>query len=115
MNIAALLEKTADVLEKSAAYLEGIESHRAASARAVVVKKASDLAGKISDTVGDPVSEELIEELAKASPEVQELLGRLAGGGDNVESLGGPQEETKTASIDDVSSADTRFLDWVQS
>lgn len=114
MSIAALLEQTADVLEKSAAYLETIESNRIATDKAVITKKASKLAEQISDAVGEPVDEELIEELAKASPEVQGLLGRLAGG-DNVESLGGPQEEAKTASFDGLSPAEARFLDWVQS
>ena len=114
MSLAALLENTADILEKSAAYLESIESNRIAADKAAITKKASKLAEQISDAVGEPVDEELIEELAKTSPEVQQLLGRLAGG-ENVESLGEPQEETKTASIDGVSPEDSRFLGWVQS
>lgn len=116
MTIVELLEKTAEVLEKSAVYLENIETTRVASEREHKTKEAAALAEKIADAVGEPINEDLISKLANASPEVQVLLGRLAGS-DEVESLGGPSREVKTASIEDgsTSHADARFLNWVQS
>jgi|GEM_PF-1820069 len=115
MSADALMLQAADALEKMAAYVENNETSRIEKETAVRMKQANALADQISDMVGEPVDEEVVSKLAEATPEVQELLSRLTGG-DNVDSLGGPQEVSKVASVDgNHQPADARFLDWVNS
>lgn len=109
---ANYLYSTAEVLEKTAAYLESLETNRMSVEKTQRAKVATDLAARLSAAVGEPVSQEVAEKVAQA-PEIHALLNRLAGGGD-VESLGGPQESnTKTAAVSaGGSDADRRWLEW---
>lgn len=112
---ATLLLQAADVLEKTAEYIENAEGQRLDVERQEKTKTAQDLATKISATVGDEVSAELIEKLSSLSPDVQDLVERMAVGGE-VDSLGGvPREEKVASDRAGMNSADARFLDWLNS
>lgn len=115
MGTAEILLQTADVLEKTAAYLEALETERMGVEKAARAKVATDLATRLSATLGEPVSQDIVEKLAGQGPEVQALLDRLAGSG-SVDSLGGPPESTgnsKTASSGgSLADSDRRFIEW---
>lgn len=107
--------QAADALEKMAAYIEATETTRATQEYTARRKHASVLADKIANTVGEPLDDMLVEKLASSNPEIQELISRLTGG-ELVDSLGGPQEVTKTANVNGaLSSEDARFVDWINS
>ena len=115
MKSADILNQAADVLEKTAAYLESTESARITEEHDARTKSAQDLAEKIADVTGELVEPELVEKISTMSPDVQDILGRLTNGG-NVDSLGGPEETTKLASVEGgIPAEDARFLSWVQS
>ena len=112
---ATLLLQAAEVLEKTAGYIEGAESSRLNIEHKSKIKTAQALADKLSATVGETVDPTLVEKISSLDPEMQELMGRLAVGGD-VDSLGGVSDEVKVASDQaGINSADTRFLDWCNS
>ena len=109
----------ATVLEKAAAYLDAVESQRLNEIKQEKTAKAQVLAEKISNAVGEPFDNSLLEKLSELSPEMSTLVQRLSGG-NAVESLGGPPENIKTAGIlsvnsvqDRANAADDRFIDWV--
>lgn len=114
MNAHDLMLHTADILEKTAAYLEKTESEKVAQEKATQQKAASDLADRISDVTGEPIDGELIDKLASLTPEVQDVISRLTGGG-MAESMGGPDETTKVASSGGMGSAEERFLSFLMS
>ncbi len=114
MSVELMLQ-AADALEKVAAYIDNTETARLNQEYEVRHKEASSLAEQISDAVGEPLEDDMVNKLATASPEVKELLSRVTGG-DTVDSLGGPQEVSKLASVHGSQRpADARFLDWVNS
>ncbi len=115
MTAAEILNQAADVLEKTAAFIENEESGKIAELKAARVKSAQNLADKLTEATGEAVEPEIVEKLSSMGPEVQGFLSRLTDGG-TVDSLGGPEENTKLASVEGgVSPADARFLAWVQS
>ena len=115
MKAATILNQAAEVLEKTAAYLEGTESTRITQEQTARTKSAQELADKIAEVTGELVEPELVEKISAMGPEVQGILGRLATGG-TVDSLGGPEESTKLASVEGgLPAEDARFLSWVQS
>ena len=112
--MSKLLE-VADVLEKAASYIEDLESTRVKKIDDDRHKIAQATATKVAEALGEPVSEELVEKLSGAPEGVQELLGRLAAGGD-VDSLGGPPSTTKTASvIQGIGPGESGFLNFIHS
>ena len=114
-QVANMLLQAAEVLEKTAEYIENAEGQRLDVERQEKTKTAQELAAKVSATVGESVDPELIEKLSSLSPDVQGLVERLAVGGE-VDSLGGVQNDVKVASDRaGMSSADARFLDWCNS
>jgi hypothetical protein len=112
---AELMLQAADALEKVAAYIDNTETERLNQETEVRQKEAHSLAEKISNAVGEPLDDDVVDKLATASPEVKDLLSRITGG-DTVDYLGGPQEVSKVASAgSNHPPADAKFLDWVNS
>jgi len=115
MKHADVLTQAAEVLEKTAAYIEGIESERIAGETAVREKSAQHLAEKISAATGEHVDVTLAEKLSSMGPEVQDILGRLTDGG-LVDSLGDVDDNVKLAGVDGgMSPAEASFLAFIQS
>jgi len=115
MKAADILNQAAEVLEKTAAFIDGVESERTATIQADRNKVAQDLAKKISAATGEDITPELTEKLSSMGPEIQAILGRLTDGG-TVDPLGDADDNVKLASVTgEVSPADARFLAWLQS
>ena len=111
---AELLLKAADILEKTAEYVEQIEVKKVAQAEEEKTKVAQELATKLSATLGEDIDTAVVEKLSGMGSDVQDLVSRLAVGGE-VDSLGGPEMEEKVASHSSVDAADARFLNWCNS
>ena len=110
----------AEVLEKTAAYIEAQESEQLQAVHAAKPAEAQELAAKIENVVGEEIDTDTVNKLAELSPELSTLMARLSGG-DAVDSLGGPSEAVKTASItssdqlaNNVAAANASFLDFLQ-
>jgi len=108
----------ANVLEKTAVYLDALETQRLEKIAQEKSANAQQLAEKISQTVGETLNTETVEKLAELSPEMSALVQRLSGG-NAVDSLGGPPN-VKLASVGGqhpviarVEAANTRFINWV--
>ena len=115
MSAADTLRQAADVLEKTAEYMENSESVRINEQNAERMKSAQVLADKIAQVTGEAVEPQLVEKLSAMGTDVQSIIGRLTDGGE-VDSLGGPDESTKLASIDGgLPPEDVRFLAYLQS
>jgi hypothetical protein len=111
----SFLLQTAEVLEKTAAYLERIDSEKVAKVQEETQKKVSELAEKISAITGESLDDETVSKIAGLSPDVQEIIGRIAGGG-AVDSLGGPDDMDKVASVSGgMGSAENSFLSFLMS
>lgn len=109
------LNQVADVLEKTADYIEAVEAQKIAQDTEKRTKAASALAEQLTDVTGEQFDQEMINKLAGLEPEVADVLSKLAGTG-AVDSLGGPRDDSrmKTAS-DGVSAAEQRFLEFLTS
>jgi len=114
MSDSQLLNQVADILEKTAAYFEHTESATLSRVKAAKDDVATKLAAKLSDVTGELVEPSMVDKLAELDPDIANLLSKVAGENDTVDSMGDPREETltKTASRG-VSSADDRFLEWI--
>lgn len=113
------LLQAAEVIEKAAAYLEALESEKVQEERNAKLAEANKLAESITHVVGEELDPQTLEKLSQASPEVTDLIQRLSGGG-SVDSLGGPPETVKSASVNghdrvaqNVAAADARFLSFL--
>jgi len=109
------LNLVADVLEKTADYIEAVEAQKTAKDTEERTKAASALADQLTDVTGEHFDQEMVDKLAGLEPEVANVLSKLAGTG-AVDSLGGPddKDKVKTAS-DGVSPAEQRFVGWLNS
>ena len=110
-----ILEVVADVLEKNAEYYESLESARVAKEKEVLHTKASSLANRISEAVGEPVDEELVAKLSTVDPDIHGLLERTVGSMETVDSLGGADDTEKVAGLDGLPAEDVRFLSFLNS
>ncbi len=106
-----ILNQVADVLEKTADYIEGIESKEVHKKAEDKLNAANVLAEKLSEVTGEPVDTAVIEKLSELDPDVSGLLNKIAGDSSEVDSMGGPDTREKHASA--PSNADARFMDWV--
>jgi len=105
------LSKVAEVLEATANYVEGIESKKIAEETAIKTKTASELATKLVEVTGEPLDNSLVEKFANLDPAIAQFLEKMAGTVEPVDSLGGADTRTKTASA--RSNAEDSFLNWV--
>lgn len=101
---AGLLEKTAEYLEQHAAFFT--------QARVTQDQKYTKMAQSITALTGKAVDNAAIEKLASVSPEIEDVILKLAGGG-SLDTMGGPATDTKHASEVSSESADDRMLDWL--
>lgn len=107
------LLQASDLLEKAAAYIEEIEDAKQKKEAEDHKKTANELAETVSTAVGEPVSNDLIEKLSKADPEVRALIGKIANA-DLIDPMGGPETEEKVASISDgMGSAEASLLNFL--
>jgi DNA polymerase/3'-5' exonuclease PolX len=108
------LNRVADVLEKTADYIEAVEAQKVAAETEKRAKAASQLADKLTDVTGEHFDETMVNKLAGLEPEVAEVLAKLAGTG-NVDPMGGPKEDAVKTASGVVSAADSRFAEWLTS
>lgn len=111
---------TANVLEKTAHYLEAIEKDRDDVAQQARLKVAAQIKDKFSELMGETIDEDIVSKLASADEDIIGLINKVAGSIKETESLGGPS--TVNDSPSDVSNkneqaklAEDRFLAWLQS
>lgn len=117
MNNDTLLLKTAEVLEKAADYIENLEVTRVSQEYETRTKNATDLAQKLSHATGEPATDDMVQKLAALSPDMQQVIARLAGT-DIVDSLGGPPDsgrEKRAGVATGMPPEDSRFLGWLAS
>jgi hypothetical protein len=109
------LNRVADVLDKTAAYIEEVEASKVRKVAEEKTKAASALAERLTDATGEEIDTEMVGKLAELSPEVSGLISKLAGG-EVVDPLGGPStdDKVKTASAG-VSLAEQRYAEWLSS
>lgn len=115
MTNDTLLLKTAEVLEKAADYIENLEVTRVTQERATRTKLGQDLAQKLSHATGEPATDDMVQKLAALSPDMQQVIARLAGT-ETVDSLGGPPDSgrEKQAGVPaGMPPEDSRFLGWL--
>jgi hypothetical protein len=115
MPYDTLLLQTADVLEKAAAYIENLETTRLTQELETKTKTAADLAQKLSQATGEPATADMVQKLAALSPDMQQVIARLAGT-ETVDSLGGPPNtgtEKQAGVSPGMPPEDTRFLNWL--
>jgi hypothetical protein len=106
-------DQVADVLEKTADYIEAVESSKIAAETEKRTKAAAALADQLTDVTGEHFDQEMVSKLAGLEPEVANVLSKLAGTG-LVDSLGEPKETTKVKTASDgVSPAAQRFDEWL--
>ncbi|RLC86826.1 MAG: hypothetical protein DRJ03_07665 [Chloroflexi bacterium] len=109
-------EQVAELLEKSAAYIENLVATQAQSAQEERIKEASDLAQQISDATGDEIDSDTVAKIAEVAPEVSDILRKFAGTSSQVDSLGGPETDSDNVKVaHSMSSADRSFLGWLTS
>jgi hypothetical protein len=112
MNTQLMLS-IADILEKTAAYLDEIETTQLNTKRQEQLKQASQLASKLEDITGERIDTPTIEKLSSADPELMQLLTKLASG-DSLDSMGGPEATIKQANLSQrVGFADDSFVNWL--
>ena len=105
------LKRVADVLQKTAAYIDEIDARKTAEERTVRTKSATDLAEKLSSLLGETIN---VDKLANLDPEVTGLLRKVAGT-EGVDSLGGPRMDEgidKKAAMNDMPTADARLIEF---
>lgn len=120
MQIGKRLLDVAEVLEKTAAYIEAQESEQLRVEQESKTAKAQELAEKVSNIVGEEIEPAMVEKLSELSPEMSDLMQRLSGG-ETVDSLGGPSEAVKIASVTGsdllakkVADANASFMNFLQ-
>ncbi len=113
MSPTEFILQTADILEKTAAYLERIDAEKVAARHEEIKKTASKLSDSITAVTGERVPDDLAVKLAGLGPDVQSIISRLTGSG-AVESMGGP-EITKVASHRGIGPAEESFLSFLLS
>jgi hypothetical protein len=115
-----LLNLTAEVLEKAAAYIDAIETAKSDAEKTAKVKLASEIKDRISAIAGQEVSAEVAEKLAE-SKDVLDLFTKIAGGSAPAEKLGEagdihdsttltPRSAKEAADI-----AEQNFTNWLKS
>lgn len=89
-----LLYRVADVLEKTAAYIDGIESEKTAAETAQRTAALEDISSKYTQATGESLDASELSKLASdtaALSTVQKLLSKTSG---SLESLGRPGRQS---------------------
>ena len=114
--MSKIMSQVAEILEKTAEYIERTDGVKISARIEERKKVASELAGKLTEAIGEPVDESLTEKLSNLDPEMQAILAKLAGTG-KVDSMGEPSdnETQKVASTSGLPPEDMRLLAWANS
>lgn len=107
--------QVAELLEKSAQYIENLVSSQVAQAQEVRTKEASTLAQRLAEVTGEAIDDSTISKIASVAPEVTDILNRFTGSPEYVDSMGGPESDSTVKIAGSVSSADQRFISWCNS
>jgi hypothetical protein len=108
------LTKIAEVLEAAAGYIEAHETKMASAVKAAQKAEVSKLASQLQSATGEVISDSVLDKLADTSPEVRRYLERLSGA-DRVDSMGGPETSSKTASASELPPGEATLLAFLQS
>ena len=112
------LNAIADVLEKTANFLDCVEEEKQAAVRAEREKLLTAMCTKYAEATGEEVSPEMRSKLANADSDVISVIEKLAVTTSSDE-LGSPSDKKDSAgpqTIKEASvAADERYLDWVLS
>lgn len=111
-----MLEHLADVLEKTAQYVDALEGEKHAAVAAERKKMIELLRDKYAEATGDDISDAMVTKLASADGDVVKLLEKLAETTDNT-GLGGPSSRRDPSAAltvkEAADAADQKFLDWI--
>lgn len=92
---AEFLIKVADVLDKTAAFVDGQEAEKQAAIKSARDRTVADLASKFQDATGDALPEDVLQKLAASDADVLSTVSRLVEKtGSPVEALGQSSEKT---------------------
>ena len=114
--MTTIMSQVAEILEKTADYIERLEGAKISARVEERKKAASDLAGKLTEAIGEPIDETFAVKLSNLDPEIQQVISKLAGTG-RVDSMGGPSDNDnqKVASSSGLPPEDARILAWLNS
>ncbi len=115
-----VLNITADVLEKAAAYIDAVESEKIEAVAAERSKIASALKNRYEEATGESLEDSFLSKLAASDTDIIKFVEKLAGSTQAPESMGGPGEsrgemaEPRTKKEAAVAAED-RFAAWLTS
>lgn len=114
--MTTIMSQVAEILDKTAEYVERLEGEKVSARIEERKKAASELAGKLTEAIGEPVDDALAEKLSNLDPEMQQMISKLAGTG-KVDSMGEPSDNDtqKVASSSGLPPEDARLLTWLNS
>ena len=112
MRSADTLNQVADILEKAAAYIDSMEAEKQSAQHAAATQIANKLASRVEETIGEPIGDDLVEKLSGTDEDVQRIIQKLAGGED-VESMGGVEQEKTAGVTSGMGSAEQGFISWL--
>ncbi len=106
----------ADVMEKTAQYIDALVGEKQAAVKNERKKMLSLLRDKYAEATGEDISDDMITKLASADGDVVGMIEKLAETTDNT-GLGGPSDKrdstTPMTVKEAADAADQHFLDWV--
>lgn len=115
--MATQLEQLANVLEKTAAYLDAMEHARAEEIRQNREKLAELLKDKYEDITGDTISGDILKKIADSDVDVLSAFERLTTKTASDEDMGSPADRSDSSlpetSKEAAEAADDRFKNWV--
>lgn len=113
------LDKLADVLEKTAAYLDEIEESREREIRESREKLAGILTEKYQEVTGDTIDPEVLNKIADSDLDVLGMLDKLTEGAGQLKQaeLGSPSDRNDYSAPmtkkEAAAAADEQFLSWI--
>ena len=111
-----MFDHVADVLEKTAQYVDALEGEKQAAVISERKKMVELLRDKYAEATGEEISDAMVDNLSNTDGDVVGLIEKLAETSDNTE-LGGPSEKkaatTPLTVKEAADEADQKFLDWI--
>ncbi len=113
------LEELADVLEKTAVYLDAMEHEKAEEIRQNREKLAEILKDQYEDITGDTISDGVLKKIADSDVDVLSAIERLTTKTASAEDLGAPADRSDNSSPatpkEAAAAADEHFETWAMS
>lgn len=94
---ADFLLKVADVLEKTALFIDGQETEKQAAVKSVRDRAVKAFALKFAEATGDDLPEDVLQKLAASDEDVLSTVSKLVEKTGSVESLGASSDKTGSA------------------